>query len=59
MNQKNVAGRFSCKVNVTKGKHIMNYVDLLEFEAEGETKEESKEAAFDLFVARIRAEADK
>ena len=59
VNIKNSAGRFSCKVNVTKGKNIMNLYDLLEFEAEGETMGEAKEAAFDLFVARIRAEADK
>ena len=59
VNIKTSAGRFNCKVNVTKGKSIMDYSDLLEFEGEGETMGEAKEAAFDLFVCRMRDEADK
>lgn len=59
VNTRQPSGRFHCKVKVTKGKHIMDCFDLLNFEAEDETMEGAKLAAFNVFVARLKVEADK
>ena len=58
-NTKQASGKFCCKVKITKGQHIMEYSNLLNFEAESLTMEEAKERAFELFVAKVRVEADK
>ena len=52
-------GQFQCRVKVTKGKHVTDIKDLLEFEGYGETKPKAKEAAFSNYCDKIRAEAEK
>ena len=52
-------GMFHCKVQVTKGKDLMDHPSMLNFEAESETMAGSKEAAFNLFINRLYIEAEK
>lgn len=59
INMKEPNGMFHCQVKVTKGKHILENRDLIDFEAKGATMEEAKEAAFNLFVDKLKNEAEK
>ena len=52
-------GQFHCSVKVTKGKHITDIKELTEFEAYGETMGKAKEAAYLVFIDKLRTKADE
>ena len=52
-------GSVRCRVQILKGKRIVDYPHLLKFEAEGYNIFDAKENAFKVFVASLRNETER
>ena len=53
------SGGFCCKVEITNGKTILMYPDILSFEGRGATMSDAKEVAFETFISLMKTEAEK
>ena len=52
-------GGYCCKVEITNGKTIMVYPDILNFEGRGASMSDAKETAFETFLSLMKIEAEK